>query len=465
VPRQHTPTLNRTHTITIVRRLARSIAVIAALLLATAALADATLAAAASRNDHAWILATDIHLDPTGKYGRGTYGNDSNPALLASAIRAMQQADPNPPVITLGGDFLAHVFAEKSAVPTMRAIARQFDRAFPRAQFILVLGNEDSNCGDYRTPAGTSFLRDVAQAWEPLVNRHGAAPNFVRTFASDGFYTATLPAPGLRAVVLDDVFWSPRYRSGCGGTARPAVHVLHELDAALHASPRTKTWVFVHIPPGIDAFSTAHLTQGLIVVPFLDPGAKDAFVRSITAPPHDVALVVAAHTHKFAFRVAGDGRDAVPMLLVPSVSPIFRNAPSFLTVRLGAANRIVSAEDWTRIDGRWADRGGLATLGIPNISASSIRSLETRMATDANLRASFARLYNGGAPPEITDDNWRIYACAASALTATAFRACTAQGGFSILTARAIAIIATVVAVFVVLIVVVIRRVRRRVIR
>jgi hypothetical protein len=113
----------------------------------------------------------------------------------------------------LGGDFVAHIFDPKQAVPTMRALAQEFNHAFPHAQFVLVLGNEDSSCGDYQVSPNSPFLRAVAQAWEPLVNRNGAAPGFAHTFPAYGSYVTRLPSPGLRAIVLDDVFWSPRYRN------------------------------------------------------------------------------------------------------------------------------------------------------------------------------------------------------------------------------------------------------------
>ncbi len=401
--------------------------------------------AAAARADRPWIFAADIHLDPTGRYGHGVLGSDSNPELLASAIRTMRRVDPDPPVVVLGGDFLAHVIDPKLAVPTIRSIARQFDRAFPNAQFVFVLGNEDSNCGDYAMPAGSPFLREVASAWAPLVNRRNAAPGFTRTFPADGFFVARLPVAGLRAVAIDDVFWSPRYRNACAGALRPGAETERDLDAALRAQPAEHTWVFAHIPPGIDAYSTAHITHGLVVVPFLDQRAKDAFVQSVADPSHDVNLIVAAHTHKFAFRVTGEADDAVPILLVPSVSPIFRNAPSFLTVHVDADRTIVSVDDWTRLNGAWADRGGLRTLGMPDVSTRSILALQRRLASDATLRATFARLYNGDAPPEITPQNWRVYWCAAADLSATAFRSCMAEGGYSILTGRAVKLLAVFV--------------------
>ncbi len=441
-----------------------ALARVAALVLVVALAPLAAGAQGAGRaTDRPWIFAADIHLDPTGRFANGKYGQDTNPELLASAIRQMQQVDPDPPVVVLDGDFLAHIFIErKQAAATIGAIAQQFDRAFPHAQFLLALGNEDSDCGDYGVPASSAFLGEIARAWEPLVNRHGAAPDFLRTFPVDGFYVTHLPLPGLRAIVLDDVFWSPRYRNACDGSAHPGGQTLHDLRAALQTPAAGPTWIMLHIPPGIDAFSTAHLAHNLVVVPFLDPGAKDAFVAAATAPNRPVHLIVAAHTHKFAFRIAGDGDGATPMLLVPSISPIFKNAPSFLTVHVDANATIVAAEDWTRIDGVWADRGRLASLGMPDLSVVSILALQHRLENDPAARALFARLYNGDAPPEINESNWRTYWCAATDLSAVTFRGCMSEGGFSIITSRGLKLIIAALVVLLIVIVLVALQLRAR---
>ena len=85
--------------------------------------------------------------------------------------------------------------------------------------------------------------------------------------------------------------------------------------------------------------------------------------------------------------------------------------------------------------------GGLRSLGVGEVSGSALRALQGRLAKDASLRARFAALYNGGAPPEINESNWRSYWCAATEFTATDFRACTDQGGYSVFTARGLIVL------------------------
>jgi hypothetical protein len=349
--------------------------------------------------------------------------------LFASALREMHAVDPNPPVVVIGGDLLAHDMERRYATATAVAIARDFNRVFPRAQFVLTLGNEDSGCGDYDVAPNSAFLRDVARAWEPLVNRHRAAPNFLRTFSRDGFYTASLPLRGTRAVVIDDVFWSPRYRSECGPARGVAATMLAELTRAL-ASSSGRSWVFLHIPPGIDAYSTTHLTHRLAVVPFLDPEPRARFTELAGNPANHVGLVFAGHTHKFAYRIVdAAGAHPVPILLVPAISPIFGNAPSFLTANVSPGGIVSGVEEISYLHGRWQDDGGFRSLGVGELTGTELRGLQERLARDRSLRARFAALYNGDAPPEINESNWRSYWCAATTFAAADFRACTEQGG------------------------------------
>ena len=123
-----------------------------------------------------WLFVNDVHFDPRSRDRAPNYTGDTDKALLDSLLDEMHRLAPDPPVIVMPGDFLSHHFRRSSAVPTMIDLAARFNRRFPRAQFVMALGNEDSPCGDYGVAANSSFLLAVAKAWAPLVDRNGAAP-------------------------------------------------------------------------------------------------------------------------------------------------------------------------------------------------------------------------------------------------------------------------------------------------
>ena len=389
-----------------------------------------------------WLVVSDIHYTPFDRdRSPSPYGEDTNDALLSSFLAEVRKVDPNPPVVVIAGDFLAHHFRLDAAASTMTALAKRFDAAFPHAQFVIALGNNDSACGDYLAPVGGPFLAATAKAWAPLVNRRGAAPDFAARFARDGGYAARLPLPGLRIVVANDVFESLRYGASCAQSQNGAAQTLARFRSDLRAAgPRDRNWVLFHIPPGIDAFST-NLTHHLAVVPFLRPNARESLDAAIGDAGDRVVLAIAGHTHKFAYRIlSGAGRIPVPMLLVPSISPIFYNGPSFLELTIANDGTVSRVVETSYFAGSWQVAGDLGKLGVRRFSALELASLQARLAHDSALRTAFSHLYSGGGPPEINEGNWRSYWCAAANFSASAFKACTGQGGVSVFTSRALKI-------------------------
>src|SRR5450631_715052 len=64
----------------------------------------------AARAAGPWLFVNDVHFDPAVRARRPlTYG-DTNEGLLESTLDEMHRLSPNPPVIVMAGDFLAHYF-------------------------------------------------------------------------------------------------------------------------------------------------------------------------------------------------------------------------------------------------------------------------------------------------------------------------------------------------------------------
>jgi hypothetical protein len=392
-----------------------------------------------------WLFVNDVHLDTASRSARPViHDKDTNEALLASTITEMRRVAPEPPVIVMAGDFLAHHVKNATAIPTMVALARRFGRAFPHAQFVMALGNEDSPCGDYAIPPNSAFLRAVATAWAPLVTRNGAAPDFLRTFPHDGFYVAKLPIANVRAVVVDNTYWSTFYHNPCGTSGNPSPDSLAELDRALRPAGNERFWLVMHIPPGIDAGSTTRLTHHLAIVPFMRPEPRDSILALISDPSRRVEVVLTGHVHRFSYRIV-ERKNAppVPLLISPAISPILGNLPSFLTADVGSDGVIRSLEEHSYVDRRWQDIGGLGSLGVSEFSGPALVNLQHRLERDAGLREKYAILYVGGARyHEIEPKYWREYWCTSIAFTSTGFRNCVEERGFGPLTLRGVAVVA-----------------------
>jgi hypothetical protein len=103
--------------------------------------------------------------------------------------------------------------------------------------------------------------------------------------------------------------------------------------------------------------------------------------------------------------------------------------------RTGVVRDIVET---SYLENRWQRIGGLASLGVSTFDVPALESLQRRLAAEPNLRERFATLYSGAGVREITPQNWKIYWCAATQLSAGEFRPCASEGGYSILTGRAV---------------------------
>lgn len=412
------------------RKISRSLVTVALTCLALASAARA----ASARGEQVWLAVSDIHLNIFDRSSRPSpYGRDANPALFESALIQMKHAVPNPAVVLIPGDFFVHHFAQRAAhyagapdeagIETMRRIAAAFNRAFPNAQFAIALGNNDAPCGDYRSAGGSSYLGAVARIWAPLVNRGEASPEFAASFRRSGNYTVRLPVRGLRLVVLNTVPLSSLYRGDCGGDDfQAASQELAWLAATLRATPfRTRNIVMMHIPPGFDALSTDYV-RGFLAWPFLNPRYNAPLVSALTTSGNRVAYAIASHTHHFDFRLAGN----VPIVVLGSLSPIYRNNPTFYTLRISADGSLRDI-DFHSFDERsqsWlAARSFDRTWGGDRIDASSLLRLHALLQNVPDARALWDQQANGWpstrvGPGTWAGKRWRVAWCAQTFLTA-----------------------------------------------
>jgi Calcineurin-like phosphoesterase len=191
-------------------------------------LADPTLAnrlaqAPASQWDS--ILATStktnyFYTDTVQPYGKLI--GDTNFPLLQSVLAAMRKRVPNPDIVFVSGDFLAHGLPASfnNAFPnipqsaakyvafvntTEQYLAMKLAQTFPNAQIVPALGDWDTPCASSDTYPGTGFLASFSSAWNAALNRHGGAPDFQATFVNNGgSYSTTFPIdPRGRLIVLD----------------------------------------------------------------------------------------------------------------------------------------------------------------------------------------------------------------------------------------------------------------------
>jgi sphingomyelin phosphodiesterase acid-like 3 len=320
--------------------------------------ADPTLAADLAKAPvHRW----EAILSRSSSTAYSPYGQDTNWWLLRSALDAMRKAEPDPTLVMITGDLLAHGFPQKyaQAIPdtnrdhyrvfvakTVSFIALELRKRYSKPQILLTPGNNDDDCGDYNIEAGGPFLSDTARTIRGLARASG---RFTEEWKSLGSYTLQPRGiRGLRIVSVNSVFFSNKYQSvnfadGCAavqsdGPARTFSWLESTLSRA--AQNREKVWIMMHIPPGIDGYSTMVSYRSLsqaassaprdlcsqAIVPMWKPFWTDLFDRLMAQYPTTITAIFAGHDHTDDFRVIHSGEAGQQFVLIdpPSTGKTLR---------------------------------------------------------------------------------------------------------------------------------------------
>jgi sphingomyelin phosphodiesterase acid-like 3 len=389
-------------------------------------------------------------------------GTDTSYSLFDSSLHAMEMAAPDAKFITLSGDLIAHSFSckYKKLMPqstpeeyrqfvekTIKFVLDSLRTAFPTAPVYAALGNNDSDCDDYKLDANSDFLAQtgglVAEGF-PAPQRRAAQ----RTFAAEGYYSVSLPFPleHTRLLVLDNLFMSRKYTT-CSGNADPAGAeaqidwLRQELTEA--RQKKNRVWVMGHIPPGIDPFSTAIKLRNVC-------GGKppDMFLNSDALPNllaefgDVIELAIFGHTHMDEMRLLKtNGQDAdasqpgVALKMVPSISPIDGNMPSFTVALVDSPSarladfQVFASSNESGSDATWKEEYDYAeAYKQSDFSAESLTRLVAGFQADpdASTEASKTYLRNYYVRDRSLELRlfWTQYVCAVSTYSIDAYRNC-----------------------------------------
>jgi hypothetical protein len=350
------------------------------------------------------------------------------------------------------GDFLSHDFKDEFikaggieseyagfVIKTMRFVDRMLRQAFPAIPLIAALGNNDATCDDYMLAPNDPMLAVVGRE-RPVVARH---PQALHDYTIGGFYAVPHPkVPKHDIVVLSDVFLSRKYRDACGQAGTdPGSAELAWLEWTLfqaRLAGRTVT-LAMHIPPGIDAYSSSRNNAcPLKVVSFWQDAYARRFLALVARYKDQLRIAFAGHTHMDDFRIIADAGGA-PLLatrITPAVTPLYGNNPAFTAVLYSRSDASVAdyatfylanlakvapgvAPEWTL---EYAFRDAYKAAGY---DAATLMGLSKSIRTDDAVRASFMRYYAVEGQTSMNASNLGTYVCAQTAITAEAFESCT----------------------------------------
>jgi hypothetical protein len=403
-------------------------------------------------------------LEQQGQKGYSPYGQDSNYVLLASALRkaarVYQHAAVKPRFILVAGDNLGHhlqqdffSFAPNSSqqdyqhfVTKLYAFMTvQLRQAFPAALIIPVMGNNDSFNGDYYSNPHGQFYSMLTQPgqWLSLLRGQQNKASFARQFPAGGYYVVRpLHDAKLRIVVLNSVLFSAQAKGP--STASVAVAARQELawlQQQLRAAKKhhAKVWLAMHIPFGMDAYGSA---QAQKAVPFWFANAShnynQQFLRLVQQYKNTIRLIITAHTHNDALRLAGNTVDT----FVPSISAIHGNNPAFKLYRYQTKNQAyqllnyrtyflplqAQQPTWQQEYNFYWAYGAYAgcTFAQAGCVQQVAKALGKDKAQDA-LALTYQNNYAARGEPAITQANWAYFRCAIVAAQPGQYQTCLAK--------------------------------------
>lgn len=383
-------------------------------------------------------------------------GNDTSYPLLAASFHAMRATAPSPTFITLSGDLMAHAFFCKlqAALPratdserrsfaakTVSFVIAELTAAYPGVPLYVALGNNDSDCGDYQLDPNSHFLTTTGNAVAAALPPPDRA-QVEKTFAADGYFSAPLPAPmrHARLLVLDDLFMSTRYAT-CAGSSdpKPAAAQLAWLRSQLESARQNheKIWVMAHIPPGINAYSTARKMRDVCGGQPADTFLDSSALASTVAEYGDVIkLVLFGHTHMDELRLLepqSASHPSVPVKMVASISPVDGNNPSFTVAEIDPATAaLIDYQVYAASDPSasfWSKEYDFAqAYNQPAFTASTLSTLIAAFAADPKAETaasqSYLRNYFVGDRSTMLRTFWPQYVCTLENMTPETYRNC-----------------------------------------
>lgn len=392
-------------------------------------------------------------------------GADSSWAVVKSTLAAAHTQQPAPLFITVSGDLLTHNFdcrmktLDKEATAeqisdfaekTIAFLASEMRQSFGGTPTYLALGNNDSGCTDYHQTVNSRFVKNTALSLASGFTRPQDQKVVVQAFSSRGDYSVLLPHSmhGTRLVVLQNVFGTPRF-AACeseetAGAVPSATAQMDWLREQLAAARREhqKVWVMAHIPPGVDTYASFHKFVGKpegmcsVASPVMMLNSDD-LTRLLTDYAGEVKLALFAHTHMDEIKLLHNPQGAsIPAKLIPSVSPINGNTPSFLlaTVQPQTATMLDYAV-YAASDSKassWSEEYRYSgAYHMPDFSADSVGQLATRMERDKDgtdeISVTYQRWFLPGDDGKFArglKTIWPSYACAISENGGPLYRRC-----------------------------------------
>jgi predicted phosphodiesterase len=418
------------------------------------------------------LLISDVHFDPyvdgaakelmttpvsgwqavlekSKNSGFPPYKQDANYLLLKSSLGKLHEISSGASFAIVGGDLLCHKFEAKYraaagfkgsssafAIQTMEFISLMIKQSLPSIPVYYVMGNNDSDNGDYNiTPRG-AMLDSLAGYIDTLASDRRAALDF----RDGGYYEEPIASlDKCEIIVLNDIFWHKKYRQPKNLKYSAARVEMQWLSARLDLAQKNgkKIFIAMHIPPGIDPYPAAKNGNCSAGDGFLDSGYNSGLIEILRSHSSVIAAVFSGHTHFDDFRVFSSTAGAfLGVYIIPSVCPSHGNNPAIEAALLSSSGIIKDRAVYS-ISGYGSGSDGEGSswgleydfdsaYGYPDCSPGSLYSLACAIRKDPGTLDKYLGFYGAGNPlvSMLIKSHAMIYECALTDMDKKEFAAC-----------------------------------------
>ncbi|CAG9582240.1 conserved hypothetical protein [Leishmania major strain Friedlin] len=367
--------------------------------LAVAALCFALCMLTTSVGGHQVALISDIHYDPLYGTSRalkctsssspvyGMQGCDSSLQLMASTLADVSAQSPS--LLLYTGDWQRHKFANSSLAPAaiFKDMSERFrnvtvDSSLGAVAFSGAVGNNDVVPDYYFSLGSTTSEEELAHrvaAMRGAALLNDAEASVMRNC---GYYTHIMDS--VHVIVLHTLLWAhelqPSLPSNLSDPCNQFSFLRSELAKVRAASKRAI--IMGHIPPGLNTYNVLKRGFGSAAGDMFWKEQYEATYNSIIREYKDL-LVVQLFGHTHMFKLLTMPRNGVLGIVVPSISPIFGNHPSYLMANFSETWELEDAQSrYTIGDG----------VFHPGLSAKEVFSLNTGLYSVADVRAAITLL-------------------------------------------------------------------------
>lgn len=357
------------------------------------------------------------------------YREDTNNALFIQSLNKIAPLAQKNQIKTIFilGDFLAHNFYilyehyapenakdqnsyRKFCEKTFSYVLMEIHQRFPKAKIYFVLGNNDSDTGDYSFPS-KDMLNTIAN--EAALY---ADANIKNSFATGGYFKVDLD-PRTEIIGLNTVALSQQ-----GLNQKIALMQLAWLEKTLQAAKASgkKVILLQHIPFGLDAYKTSYWQK----TPFLNPLLQQQYLNLLDKYSDSILTIYAGHLHAEYFSLINK---KIALIGTIALNSIIGNNPGFKILNLKSddsfANYKTYINDLTKSKLNWEILYEFKpSYGDVNFLADFPKNLKDARVID------YRRFYNGANPslpqPISNDKNWPHYYCAISNITIEDYQNC-----------------------------------------